>query len=111
MTLRIYPEASWKTDQLLATVLSHCKQDQRVQFWVEPRAAESVVQRLRVALSRSRNRHRANGRKIEEFTLRHSIYPVSDQRGNRHACIVMWTEKKLRHIGRELLDDMLERDS
>ncbi len=111
MTLTIQPEPTWNTNQLLAEVLSHCKSGERVQFLVEPRAAEYVVQRLRVALSRSRNRNKANGRKVDEFTLRHTIYPHTDSAGKRHSCIVMWIEKQQHHIVRELLDDIMERDS
>ena len=111
MTLMIQPESSWNTNHLLAVVLSHCKSGERVQFLVEPRAAESVVQRLRVALSRSRNRNRQNAKKVEQFTLRHTTYPYTDSNGKRHTCIVMWTEKQQHHVVREMLDDLMERDS
>lgn len=111
MTLMIQPEPSWSTNILLANILTHCKQGERVQFLVEPRAAISVVQRLRVALSRSRNRRRANGKKIAAFTLRHSIHPYTDIDGKRHSCIVIWIEKQQRHHVLELLDDIMERDS
>lgn len=111
MTTRIFPEPAWNTNHLLAVVLSHCKSGERVQFLVEPRAAEHVVQRLRVALSRSRNRNRNQGRKVEEFTLRHSIHIHTDAQGKRHSCIVMWVEKQKHHEVRELLDDIMERES
>lgn len=111
MTLMIHPEPTWNTNHLLAVVLSHCKSGERVQFLVEPRAAEHVVQRLRVALSRSRNRNRQQGKKIEEFTLRHSIHSHTDTAGKRHSCIVMWVEKQQHHVVRELLDDIMERES
>ena len=111
MTTMIQPEPTWNTNHLLAVVLSHCKAGERVQFLVEPRAATHVVQRLRVALSRSRNRNRTRGKKVEEFTLRHSIYPYTDGVGKRHSCIVMWVEKQQHHLVRELLDDIMERDS
>ncbi len=111
MTIQIEASPHMTTNQLLAQILIHCKTGDHVQFLVEPRAAEHVVQRLRVALSRSRNRHRKQGRKIEEFTLRHSIYPYSDKSGTRHSCIVMWREKHQHHVIRELLDDIMERES
>lgn len=111
MTLMIQPEPDWDTNTLLAHVLSHCKQGERVQFLVEPRAADKVVQRLRVALSRSRNRHRERGKPVDEFTLRHEFYPHTDLAGKRHSCIVMWIEKQRHHMVRELLDDLVERDS
>lgn len=111
MTLMIQPEPSWKTNQLLAEILSRCRDDQRVQFLVEPRAASHVVQRLRVALSRSRNRNKRNGHKVVEFTLRHSIHPHTSKDGKRHSCIVMWIVREAHHLHRELLDDLMERDS
>jgi hypothetical protein len=111
MTLLIQPEKDWTTNHLLAAVLSHCKSGERVQFLVEPRVAASVVQRLRVALSRSRNRHKVAGKKIEEFTLRHSIHPYTNRDGKRHSCVVMWVEKQPHHVARELLDDLMERES
>jgi hypothetical protein len=111
MTLSIQPEPSWDTNRLLGEVLSQCKDGERIQFLVEPRAANNVVQRLRVALSRSRNRNRAAGRKVAEFKLCHSIHPHTDGEGKRHSCIVMWIEKSDFHRQRELLDDLMERDS
>lgn len=110
MTLMIQPDPTWDTNHLLAEILTRCKDDQRVQFLVEPRADSHVVQRLRVALSRSRKRNKRNGRKVSEFTLRHSIHPFTKD-GKRHSCIVMWIEKQPHHVQRELLDDIMQRDS
>lgn len=111
MTLMIQPDKDWDTNRLLAEVLSRCVDEQRVQFLVEPRADSQVVQRLRVALSRSRNRQLKNNRKIAHFTLRHSIHPYTDETGKRHSCIVMWVERDRHHIQREMLDDIMQRDS
>jgi len=79
-----------------------------VQFLTDASLGPAVVQRLRVALSRSRKRHEAKGSKVAEFTLCHAIYPYT-KNGKRHDCIVMWTEKTHHHIEREILDDLLER--
>lgn len=111
MTLMIQPEPTWDTNRLLGEILIRCQNDQRVQFLVEPRADSHVVQRLRVALSRSRNRNRKANKKVTEFTLRHSIHPYTDGQGKRHSCIVMWIERQPHHIQREMLDDLMERDS
>lgn len=110
MTIMISPEPSWDTNRLLAEILSRCANEARVQFLVEPRADANVVQRLRVALSRSRKRNKRFGKKVVEFTLRHSIHPHT-QDGKRHSCIVMWIERHPHHVQRELLDDLMERDS
>lgn len=111
MTLMIQPEPTWDTNRLLGEILTRCYDGKRVQFLVEPRADSHVVQRLRVALSRSRNRNRRAKKKVAEFTLRHSIHPHTDEKGNRHSCIVMWIERQPHHIQREMLDDLMERDS
>lgn len=97
-----------KTKDLLAHVLLHAKNGQRVQFLVGPGLGATVVQRMRVALSRSRQRNRNRGKKIDEFSLRHDCYPYTKD-GKRHDCIVMWTEKNHHHRHRELLDDLVER--
>jgi len=109
MTLWIQPEQDWDTNRLLAEVLIPCKAGERVQFLVDARAPGLIAQRLRVALTRSRNRHRRAGRPVDEFTLRHDIYPYTKD-GKRFACIVMWIEKDIHHLRRELLDDLMERN-
>lgn len=110
MTLMIQAEKDWDTNRLLAEILIRCGNNERVQFLVDPRADSHVVQRLRVALSRSRKRHKRNNRKVSEFTLRHSIHPYTAD-GKRHSCIVMWIERQPHHLQREMLDDLMERDS
>lgn len=107
MTTWIENAESKQTAELLAEVLVRCRQDERVQFLVAAGLGGDVVQRLRVTLSRSRKRNLKRGRKNEEFTLRHSIYPYTLD-AKRHDCIVMWTEKNRTHMLRELLDDTLE---
>lgn len=108
MAVWIEPKSDWDTNRLLGEVILAAKDDARVQFLVEPQAANDVVNRLRVALSRSRNRHRRQGRKVSQFSLLHSIYPYTKD-GIRHACIVMWIERKQHHVHRELLDDLIQR--
>lgn len=100
-----------KTAELLSNVLYICQQGQRVQFLVDSGVGPAVVQRMRVALSRSRKRNESRGRKISEFTLCHEIYPYTDSSGKRHDAIVMWTEKTRRHVIREMLDDLVEREA
>lgn len=97
-----------KTDELLAHVLVYAKSGERVQFLVDPSAGPAIVQRMRVALSRSRKRNQSRGKPIDEFTLQHEIYPHTKE-GKRYDCVVMWTEKHLHHRTRELLDDLVER--
>lgn len=108
MTVWIAGPVVEKTTHLLAEILIRCKAGERVQFLASAGTGEAVVQRLRVALSRSRKRNEARGRRIEEFTLRHQIYSYTHS-GIRHDAIVMWIEKHQHHVAREILDDLLER--
>jgi hypothetical protein len=98
-----------RTQDLLAQVLHAALDDSRVQFLVEPSLGPVVVQRMRVALSRSRKRNLKMGRKVQEFTLHHIVYPYTTRDGKRHDCVVIWTEKNFHHRTRELLDDITER--
>ena len=107
MTIWIENAESKGTSALLVEVLTLCKQGESVQFLVPAGLGGAVVQRLRVTLSRSRKRNLARGRRVDGFTLHHSIYPYSTQ-GKRHDCVVMWTRKYLSHRARELLDDTIE---
>lgn len=109
MAVWIPPERTEKTTPLLVEILRLCKEGHRVQFLTDPGMGSAVVQRLRVALSRSRQRNINRGRKVAEFTLCHSIHPFTDNQGKRHDAVVMWTHKTQYHVQRELLDDLLER--
>lgn len=107
MTVRIENAESMGTSALLVEVLTLCKQGESVQFLVSAGLGGAVVQRLRVTLSRSRKRNQARGRRVDEFTMHHSIYPYTSQ-GKRHDCVVIWTKKYLLHKAREILDDTIE---
>lgn len=109
MTVWIDQKHTRKTTPLLVEILRHCKEGERVQFLCDPGQGDSVVQRLRVALSRSRKRNEAAGKKLSLFTMHDSVYPYTDLEGKRHDCIVMWISKTEQHRDRELLDDLLER--
>jgi len=111
MTLLINPDPKWKTTELLARLLNHCACGERVQFLVAAGDGLKVVQRLRVALSRSRKRNEGRGVKVKRFTLRHTIYPYTTREGKRHDCIVVWVEQEIHHKSREILDDLMERES
>lgn len=109
MTVWIGEEHTKKTTPLLVEILRHCKLGEQVQFLCPPGSGEAVVQRLRVALSRSRKRNEAKGRLIDLFTMHDSIYPHTDLNGKRHDCVVIYTVKTEQHRDRELLDDLMER--
>lgn len=106
MTVTIQPDAERSTNETLALILSHFNRGEQVQLLVKAGTAKDVVQRFRVALSRSRNRNRSMGRKLNEFVLRSCTYPYTLE-GIRMEALVMWAEKLPHHRARELLDDIL----
>lgn len=109
MAAWIPPEQTRKTTLLLTEILIECKKGNRVQFLCDPGLGDAVVQRLRVALSRSRKRNEAKGKKIDLFTMHDSVYRYTDINGKRHDCVTIWTNKTETHRDLELLDDLLER--
>lgn len=96
------------TDNLMAEVLSLAGETERVQFLVAPGTGGAVVQRMRVALSRSRARQKKRGKNYKEFTLRHDCYPYTTESGKRYDCIVMWIERRRHHRLKEILTDTLK---
>ena len=109
MTIMIDEARSLKTTPLLIEVLRHCKEGNQVQFLTDPGVGNAVVQRLRVALSRSRKRNAAKGKKLDLFTMHDSVYPYTDLSGKRHDCVVIFTNKTEQHRNLEMLDDLMER--
>lgn len=109
MTIMLDEARSLKTTPLLIEVLRHCKNGNQVQFLTDPGMGDAVVQRLRVALSRSRKRNVGNGKKVDLFTMHDSVYPYTDRAGKRHDCVVIYTSKTEQHRNLELLDDLMER--
>lgn len=95
-----------RTADLLAAILTAAFTGERVQFLLPAGTSNAMVLRLRVELSRSRKRNQKAGRKRNEFTLRHEVYPYT-QDSRRHDCIVMWTEKTASHKMLELADDIM----
>lgn len=106
MTQWLHDAESKPSAALLAEALMHCYNGEQVQFLVSPGRGGAVVQRLRVALSRSRQRNLRRGVPNNEFTLHHSIYPYALD-WKRHDCIVLWIKKHRHHRIREILDDTL----
>ena len=103
------PDAS--SSELLATALEPILKGEveRAQVLVPRGTGSAAIARFRVALSRSRARNRKHNRKINHFTLNHSIYPYTDKSGERFDAVVLSIQKRRRHRAIELIDDMLER--
>jgi hypothetical protein len=63
MTIRITEPNLEDTNRLLFQVLSHVLKDERVCFLCPAGESEDLVQRLRMQLSRQRNKMRAKGKR------------------------------------------------
>lgn len=96
---------------LLAAVLENLiKQGhERTQVLVARGDGEKTINKLRVALSRSRGRNMAKGKRIARFTLNHHIYPYTNADGVRFDALVLSIQKNRLHRALELVDDMLDR--
>lgn len=98
---------SKKSSDVMAEVLYLGRTGERVKFLVRAGDGHPMVQRMRVALSRSRKKNLRKGNQIEEFTLHHTVHPYTEG-GKRFDCVVMWKEKRRHHVIRELLADTLK---
>lgn len=98
-------------NQLLAQALHHLVRlnEPKVQVLVDRGDGAKTVNKLRVALSRSRNRNSSKNRKILRFTLNHSIYPYTAADGTRFDAVVLSIQKNRLHRALELVDDIMER--
>lgn len=103
------PDAT-STELLREVLIQLLKKDaERVQVLVDRGQAKATIDKLRVALSRSRERNRTAQRKIAHFTLNHSVYPYTNAEGRRFDALVLSIYKSRRHRALELVDDMLSR--
>lgn len=103
------PEAT--SSELLAAALAHILNGDRVQILVARGEGINTINKLRVALSRTRKRNIQRGRKIHRFTMNHSIYPYTDGIGTRLDAVVLSIKKNRIHRALELADDMMVRES
>lgn len=101
------PEAT--SSELLALALVHLFNGDKAQILVPRNHGPATINKLRVALSRSRKRNMNRGKKIQRFTLNHSIYPFTNTEG-RFDAVVLSVKKNRIHRALELVDDMMERD-
>lgn len=109
-TVRLDLEDTCKmnTDELLGTILTHVRNDLRVCFLCPPGNGGTVMQRVRVALSRVRTDMKRKGRPIAHFTLRNTVHPETHD-ARRFDAVVVWREVNQRHTMLETLEDIVER--
>lgn len=89
MTTRIAEPVLTDTNRLLYQVLQLVLKDERAYFLCPAGESEALIQRLRMALSRQRNKMRARGKPIQEFQLYSSVHPETHD-GIRYDAILMW---------------------
>lgn len=89
MTTRIAEPALTDTTRLLYQVLEVVLADGRVLFLCEAGEAPALLNRLRMALSRQRQKMRDKGKKIQQFQL-HSTVHSETHEGKRYDAVVLW---------------------
>lgn len=96
-----------KTEKLLEQILVPIlKEDARVRFLCPAGEAPAIAQRVRVMLSRSRNRLAQNGKKPRRFRLHSSIHGETHE-GKRYDCLIMWQSTSDLHLMTQDLEDVL----
>lgn len=89
MTTRIADPALTDTTRLLYQVLEVVLADGRVLFLCGAGEAPALLNRLRMALSRQRQKMRSKGKRIQQFQLCSTVHPETHE-GKRYDAIVLW---------------------
>jgi hypothetical protein len=105
--VRLNEPALDKTETLLEQILLPIlKEEARVRFLCDAGDGENVCSRIRVMLSRKRQKLKAAGHKVRYFRLHSSIHPET-YGGKRFDCIVMWRTVNESHIMTQELEDLM----
>lgn len=92
MTVRLTDPPLQSTELLLAEVLKVILvDDERVLFLCEPGDGPKIVQRLRVAISRTRNKLAIKAVRTQRFRLRATFHPETHD-GKRYQACVLWRQ-------------------
>lgn len=89
MTTRIADPALTDTTRLLAQILTVVMEDGRVLFLCPAGESEAILNRVRMALSRQRQKMRNKGKRIQQFQLHSTVHPETHE-GLRYDAIVLW---------------------
>lgn len=111
MAYEIQNPTELSTREMLATLLRHAViEGEEVRFFTPRGEAKALMQRVRMELSRSRQRNERRGKKLLRFTLHQSIYPWTDHvNGERRDRVLVHSTRSPTHEKLELLDDLIER--
>src|SRR3546814_2458923 len=80
-----------------------------VRFCTPRGEGKAVMQRVRMELSRSRQRNERKGKKNLLFSLHQSIYPWTTLDGKRLERVLVTSTRTQTHQNLELLDDLIEK--
>jgi hypothetical protein len=95
------------TEKLLAQILLPILgSEARVRFLCDAGTGKDVTARLRVMLSRKRQKLEQRGKKQRKFRLHSSVHSETHD-GKRFDCVVMWQTINEIHIMSQELEDLL----
>lgn len=94
------------TEDLVVQILSAWENGERVMFLVTPGYGYKVMQRIRVKVSRIRNKQRREGKKQMHFTIHHTAHPHTEK-GLRYEAIVTWRTQTDEHRMIEKFEDLI----
>lgn len=96
------------TQEMLETILEHFNQGRGVTFLTHSGHAPAVIQRLRMRLSRLRNRMDEKNLPKQHFRLEASHYPYTNRQGKRFDCIIFQQVKTQQHLVNETVERFLK---
>lgn len=107
MTVRIPEPALDNTEKLLEQILVPLIQhNERALFLCPAGDGVKILQRMRVMISRKRNKAIRNGKKPRRFLLRSTIHAETHD-GKRYDACVCWQQVSESHELTEMLEDIL----
>lgn len=110
MTKTIEEAESLSTRDLLAQIYTAVMvESEPCKFLCARGTGRSVMARVRMELTRARQRMEKRGRRYTRFTLTQDIIPWTDSRGNTHDCVILNAVRTQQHENLELLDDLIAR--
>lgn len=114
MTIRLVDPPIDHTGKLLVEILRVTLKGERVLFVCPAGESKALISRVRMKLSRERDKARDKGRRIQEFQLHATVHPETHD-GIRYDAVVMWQvqsryQKALLEVENMLALDELTQD-
>lgn len=110
MTHTIEDAESLATRDLLGAIYKATMiESQPCKFLCQRGTGRSIMARVRMELTRARQRMEKRGRRYVRFSLTQDIIPWTDSKGNTHDCVILNAVRTHTHENLELLDDLIAR--